>query len=66
MPVIYFRICIQLFLVLHKTIRLTAVELSSNSCQTKVQQLSDERNTIVRRINLCIENLKSWQAHGLF
>jgi len=27
---------------MHKTIRLTVVELSSNNCQMKVQQLLDE------------------------
>ena len=37
---------------MQKIIRLTAVQLSSNNCQTKSIQLSDESSTIVRRIKL--------------
>ena len=35
----------------------TAVEFSSNSCQTKVQQLSNANSTIVRQIESCIKEL---------
>ena len=40
--------------MIHEFIRLTIVELSSDNCQTKKKQLSDESSTTVRRINLCM------------
>ena len=45
--------------VAYKSIRLTIVIFSSNNCQTKVQQLSHESSTTVRRLNLSIMNTKS-------
>lgn len=36
--------------MIHEFIRLTIVVLSSDNCQTKKKQLSDESSTIVRRI----------------
>ncbi|CAG9912520.1 hypothetical protein BOVAB4_2281 [Bacteroides ovatus] len=40
------------------TIRLTTVILSSDSCQTKKQQLSDASSTAVRRLIACINKSK--------
>jgi len=48
-----------LWLMIHNFIRLTAVILSSDNCQTKKKQLPDESSTTVRRINLCMMNIKS-------
>ena len=45
--------------MIHGFIRLTTVSFSSNNCQTKKKQLSDESLTIVRRIKLCITGIKS-------
>ena len=45
--------------MIHEFIRLTIVVLSSDNCQTKKKQLSDESSTTVRRINLCMMNIKS-------
>ena len=43
--------------MIHNFIRLAVVELSSDSCQTKVQQLPDESSTTVRRkFNNCQTN----------
>ncbi|WP_195355352.1 hypothetical protein [Bacteroides ovatus] len=43
--------------MIHEFIRLTAVSFSSDNCQTKEQQLSDE--TIVRRKNNNCQTNKS-------
>nr|DAK33492.1 MAG TPA: hypothetical protein [Caudoviricetes sp.] len=40
------------------TIRLTTVILSSDSCQTKKQQLSDASSTVVRRLIIYINQPK--------
>ncbi|MFS2530788.1 MULTISPECIES: hypothetical protein [Bacteroides] len=40
------------------TIRLTTVTLSSDSCQTKKQQLSDASSTAVRRLIIYINQPK--------
>ena len=45
--------------MIHEFIRLTIVVLSSDNCQTKKKQLSDESSTTVRRLNLSIMNTKS-------
>ncbi len=43
--------------MIHEFIRLTAVSFSSDNCQTKEQQLPDERTTIARRkFNNCQTN----------
>ena len=43
--------------MIHEFIRLTAVSFSSDNCQTKEQQLSDESSTTVRRkFNNCQTN----------
>ena len=44
--------------MIHNFIRLTAVILSSDNCQTKKKQLPDESSTTVRRINLCMMKLR--------
>ncbi len=36
--------------MIHEFIRLTAVSFSSDNCQTKKKQLSDESSTVVVRI----------------
>ena len=45
--------------MIHEFIRLTAVSFSSDNCQTKEQQLPDEKETTVRRIKHCSINLTS-------
>ena len=45
--------------MIHEFIRLAIVVLSSDNCQTKEQQLPDEKETAVRRINLYMMNIKS-------
>ena len=42
--------------MLLKSFRPTAALFSSNSCRTKIKQLSDEREIIVGRIDFSINN----------
>ena len=45
--------------MMHDFIRLATVSFSSDNCQTKKKQLSDESSTTVRRIKLCMTSIKS-------
>ena len=50
--------------MIHEFIRLTAVPFSSDNCQTKEQQLSDESSTTVRRkFNNCQTNKSMYDEY---